>query len=162
MLPARCYAEHGIDRRQGERVSRPDPPGLRSTPAGRAWIAGSDARARDLARVRARGGSAARSESSVCESESAEVRICFATASSCDTRGSRIRVVDAGAGPPALENSLLAQRGEVLRGAAGVEAELGLQVPDGAFSVGQELEHPDPHGMAEHPEKLGFDDVDGV
>lgn len=71
-------------------------------------------------------------------------------------------VVDAGAGPPALQNTLPAQRGEVLRGAAGVEAQLGLQVSDSAFPIRQELQYPDPHGMAEDPEELGLHDVDGI
>jgi len=39
----------------------------------------------------ASGGWSARSLSSACESESAEVRICLATASSCETRGSLMR-----------------------------------------------------------------------
>lgn len=71
-------------------------------------------------------------------------------------------VVDAGADPPALQDTLLAQRGEVLRSPAGVEAQLGLQVSNGAFPVGQELEYPDPHGMAKDAEELGLHDVDGI
>lgn len=50
----------------------------------------------------------------------------------------------------------------MLRGAAGVEFELGLEVSDSSFAVAEEFENADPHRMAEHPEELGFDDVDGV
>jgi hypothetical protein len=57
---------------------------------------------------------------------------------------------------------LLTERGEVLGGAARVEAQLGLQVSDGAFPVREELEHPDPHGMAENAEQLGLQHVDGI
>lgn len=56
----------------------------------------------------------------------------------------------------------MAEGGEVLGGAAGVEVELGLEVSDGSFAVAEEFEHADSHRMAEHPEELRFDDVDGI
>jgi hypothetical protein len=71
-------------------------------------------------------------------------------------------VVDAGTGAAAFEDALLAQCGEVLGGAAGVEVELRLEVADGSLAVAEEFEHADADRMAEYPEELSLDDIDGV
>ena len=71
-------------------------------------------------------------------------------------------VVDASARPTAVEQALLAQHGEVLGGAAGIQVELGLKVAHGALALAEELEDPDSHRVAENPEELGLYDVDRV
>lgn len=37
-----------------------------------------------------------------------------------------------------------------------------MEVADGSLTVAEELEHTDADRMAEDPEQLGLDDVDGV
>jgi hypothetical protein len=37
-----------------------------------------------------------------------------------------------------------------------------LEVADGSLAVAEELEHADADRMAEYPEELGLDDIDGV
>jgi hypothetical protein len=50
----------------------------------------------------------------------------------------------------------------VLGGAARVEAERGLEVPDGPLALEQRLEDPDPHRVAEDTKQLRLEDVHGV
>jgi hypothetical protein len=57
---------------------------------------------------------------------------------------------------------LLAERGEVLRGAAKVEIQLGLKVSDRPLPVKKEFEDSDPPGIVDSPEKLTPDYVGGI
>jgi hypothetical protein len=53
----------------------------------------------------------------------------------------------------AVEHAELAQRRQVLRGAAGVEVQPGLQLADGHLLVlAEQLEDADPHRVSEHAE----------
>jgi hypothetical protein len=47
----------------------------------------------------------------------------------------------------------------MLRRSTGVEVQFGLEISDGAFAGSEELEDPDPHGMAEDSEELRLDHV---
>ena len=42
------------------------------------------------------------------------------------------------------------------------KVELCLEVADGSLAVAEEFEHADADRMAEYPEELGLDDIDGV
>jgi hypothetical protein len=53
-----------------------------------------------------------------------------------------------------------AQRRQVLRRAARVEPELGLQLPDGMLAVTQQFENPHPRRMPEHPKDVRLHLVD--
>jgi hypothetical protein len=49
----------------------------------------------------------------------------------------------------------------MLRGSAGIDPKLHLQVTDGPLPVTQEFENPHTNRMAEDAEELGLDDVNG-
>src|SRR5262245_6268187 len=69
-------------------------------------------------------------------------------------------VQDARADLAALVPALTAHRRQVLRRAAGVEPERGLQITDAALVLlAQELEDPNARGMAEEAEELGLEAV---
>lgn len=70
-------------------------------------------------------------------------------------------VVDVRAVPPACDETLLAQCGEMLRRAAGVQAECRLQRADGLLALAQELQQSDPGRAAECAEELGLEGANG-
>ncbi len=71
-------------------------------------------------------------------------------------------VVDARALAPRLDHTDPAKGAQVLRGAARVELELGLQPADRPLAVAQQLEDADARWMAEHPEERRLDLVHGA
>ena len=74
-------------------------------------------------------------------------------------RGS-LTVVHARPLAAALDEALLAEGGELLRGAARVEIQTPLQVADRALAVAQQLEQTDPRRVAERAEELGLERID--
>jgi hypothetical protein len=69
-------------------------------------------------------------------------------------------VVDARASSATLQETKATHRPEVLRRAAGIEIQLGLQLPNGALAIAQEFEDAHPRGMPEHLEEVRFEPVD--
>ena len=61
---------------------------------------------------------------------------------------------------PALQHPLSAQRTEMLRGPARVEAKRLLQLADRTLPVTQQLEDPHASRVAEHAEKLSLEHID--
>ena len=66
-----------------------------------------------------------------------------------------------GAHLAALHDAAPPQSGQMLRGAARIELQRGLQLTHGLVAVAQQLEDAHPGGMAENREEVGLDGVNG-
>ena len=69
-------------------------------------------------------------------------------------------VVHAGAGFAALDQALLAERREMLRGAAGIQLERRLQRAHRQLTCAQQLQNPNADGVPEDAKELGFQCID--